>query len=94
MENQISEQEKALRSAQLIELSKRMSEEYRESLCGQACIALLEEPFAYEGKNYYTGYTSEYVRVAVESKKGQENHIVEGKIIRKLVQDIYLMVEF
>lgn len=94
MENQISEQEKALRSAQLIELSKRMSEEYREGLRGQACIALLEEPFAYEGKNYYTGYTSEYVRVAVESKKGQENRIVEGKIIRKLVQDTYLMVEF
>lgn len=94
MENQISEQEKALRSAQLIELSKRMSEEYREGLCGQACIALLEEPFAYEGKNYYTGYTSEYVRVAVESKKGHGNRIVKGKIIRKLVQDTYLMVEF
>ena len=94
MENQVSEQEKALRSAQLIELSKRMSEEYRESLCGQACIALLEEPFAYEGKNYYTGYTKEYVRVAVESKKGRENCIAEGKIIRKLVQDTYLMVEF
>lgn len=94
MENQVSEQEKALRSAQLIELSKRMSEEYRESLCGQACIALLEEPFAYEGKNYYTGYTLEYVRVAVESKKGQGNRIVKGKIIRKLVQDTYLMVEF
>lgn len=94
MENQISEQEKALRSAQLIELSKRMSEEYREGLRGQVCIALLEEPLVYEGKNYYTGYTSEYVRVAVESKKGQGNRIVKGKIIRKLVQDTYLMVEF
>lgn len=94
MENQVSEQEKALRSAQLIELSKRMSEEYREGLRGQVCIALLEEPFVYEGKNYFTGYTKEYVRVAVESKKGQGNRIVKGKIIRKLVQDTYLMVEF
>lgn len=94
MENQIPEQEKALRSTKLIELSKRMSEEYRESLCGQTCMALLEEPFAYAGNNYYTGYTKEYVKVAVESKKDRRNDIASGKIVRKLVQDIYLMVEF
>ena len=94
MINQVSEQEKALRSIQLIELGQKMSEEYRESLCGQTGTVLFEEQFAYEGKNYYIGYTKEYVRVAVEADTNRENRIASGKIIRKLVQDIYLMVEF
>lgn len=94
MGNQVSEQEKALRSMELIELGQRMSEEYREGLCGQTVTVLFEEPFVYEGKNYCIGYTKEYVRAAVETETNRGNSISSGKIIRKLVQDIYLMVEF
>ncbi len=94
MEGQVDELEKAKRSGELIELSKRMSMEYRESMCGRTAQALIEEPFSYNGKNYAVGYTKEYVRVAMETEKNRENQVVAGKIIRKLVQDVYLMVEF
>lgn len=94
MEHQVPETVKAQRSSQLIELGRRMSFEYREMYKGQEQEVLLEEPFFYEGKKYYTGYTKEYIKTAVESTYDRTNTFVRGKIIGLLTQDIYLMVEF
>lgn len=94
MEGQVPEQVKAQRSAQLIALGEQMSKRYREQFVGSEKTALLEEPFEYNGKKYYTGYTKEYVKVAVESEKERQNSLVRGKITGQLVHDIYLMVEF
>lgn len=94
MEGQVQEQVKARRSAALIRLGEEMSKEYRESFVGQQKSVLLEEPFIYGGKEYYTGYTAEYLKVAVESGKNLANCIVKGKICGHFARDIYLMVEF
>ncbi len=94
MDHQVPETVKAQRSSRLIELGSRMSFEYREGFKGQEQEVLLEEPFFYEGKKYYTGYTKEYIKTAVESSLDRTNTFARGKIIGLLTHDIYLMVEF
>lgn len=94
MDGQIPEAVKAERSAQLIALGEKMSEVYRESFIGAEKSVLLEESFVYDGEKYETGYTHEYIKIAVKSEKNRSNTFVRGKITGYLTQDIYLMVEF
>lgn len=94
MPNQLPEQVKKERSAVLLELEKQMSEEFREYYCGKTVTVLMEEPLIYEGKQYFTGYTKEYVKVAVRTDKNISNQFTSGKIKKRLTGDIYLMVEF
>lgn len=94
MEQQVSEEIKAARSGILLEQEKKMSEEFREYYIGKETQVLLEEAFTYEGKNYFTGYTKEYVKVAVETAQNLENCFVKGKITGQLTGEVYLMVEF
>ena len=54
----------------------------------------MEEAFFYNGEEYYTGYTKEYVKIAVKSEKDIANQFVTGRIEKCLTDDIYLMVEF
>ena len=93
MEAQVPEPVKAARSARLIALGERMSIKYRDEMTGRTGEALLEEPLVYEEKLYYTGYTKEYVKIAVECQSDRSNAFVRGKIIGCLTHDIYLMVE-
>ena len=93
MEAQTSEAVKAERSAVLLEMARKMSEEFREYYVGREKTVLLEEKIAYEGQTYFTGYTEEYVKVAIRTAGNLENHIVKGKISDKLKKEIYLMVE-
>ena len=71
-----------------------MSEEFRRYYLGRQVTALLEEEFLYDGKRYYTGYTKEYVKVAVETKKDLSNTFVTGTLKTQLTEDVYLLVEF
>ncbi len=94
MDHQVPDAVKAQRSAKLIALGRQMSNSFRESFVGEAADVLLEEEFVFHGKRYETGYTKEYVKVAVESSQNRANTIVRGKITGYLTQDLYLMVEF
>lgn len=94
MPNQLSENVKKERSAVLLELEKQMSEEFREYYCGKTVTVLMEEAFMHEGVQYFTGYTKEYVKVAVLSDENISNQFVTGTIKDRLTGDIYLMVEF
>ncbi len=94
MEHQISEEVKTQRSGILLEQERKMSEEFREYYIGKETEALLEEAFTYHGKNYFTGYTKEYVKVAIETDENLENCFRKGKIAGKLTEEVYLMVEF
>ena len=44
-----------------------MSEEFREYYVGKQVTALMEEAYEFEGETYFTGYTKEYVKIAVKS---------------------------
>lgn len=94
MKNQVPEPEKTRRSAILLDLEKKMSEEFRNDYLGETVTALLEEKMEFEGKTYFTGYTKEYVKVAFEAGSDLTNQFVTGKISEQLTGDIYLMVEF
>ena len=94
MEHQIPEPVKKERSNELLALEKKMSRQFREYYVGKTETALMEETFSYNGEEYYTGYTKEYVKIAVKSEKDIANQFVTGRIEKHLTDDIYLMVEF
>ena len=93
MPDQVPEAVKKERSEKLLTLGHRMSGEFRRYYLGRQVTALLEE-FLYDGKRYYTGYTKEYVKVAVETKKDLSNTFVTGTLKTQLTEDVYLLVEF
>lgn len=94
MPGQIPEETKTERSGVLLALEQRMSKEFRDFYLDRETTALLEEPLIVNGKSYFTGYTREYVRVAVETEENLTNRFVKGKIKEQLIEDIYLLVEF
>ena len=91
MQDQVAEQIKTGRSAELISLGNEMSDEFRMYYTGKIKNVLFEEKVEINGKSYYTGYTKEYVKVAKESEETLENQIIEGKITGRLTDDIYIM---
>lgn len=92
MPQQVPEPIKSMRSRELISLSERMSEEFREYYVGKEVEALLEEPFVWEGERYFSGYTKEYVKVAVKAEGELANTLVRGRVSRRLSSDAYLIV--
>ncbi|MBO5097146.1 MAG: tRNA (N(6)-L-threonylcarbamoyladenosine(37)-C(2))-methylthiotransferase MtaB [Agathobacter sp.] len=91
MPNQVPEEKKNARSAQLIELGERMSQDFRQHYFGQEVEVLFEEESVIDGVSYYVGYTKEYVKVAKVSNASLENQFVKGCLVNKLSEDIYLM---
>lgn len=91
MENQVPEEIKTKRSAELIALSERMSNEFRSYYLGREEEVLFEEPAEIDGKTMYVGYTKEYVKVATESEESLENVMRRGKINHTLTDEIYYM---
>lgn len=95
MPDQVDEQEKTRRSAILLELEKKMSDQFRMDYVEKQVTVLLEEAMEWNGKTYFTGYTKEYVKVAVETKENLANQFVTGTIKGQLMDGVLeLMVEF
>ena len=94
MEYQVPEPVKKERSNILLSIEKKMSEEFREYYQGKTVTVLMEEAYTYEGEQYFTGYTREYVKVAVKTEKDLSNQFVTGQITGRLSEDLYLLVEF
>ena len=80
MEDQISEQVKAKRSALMISLGERKRQAYEESFIGSEVVVLVEEPDTINGKEVQTGHTKEYIKVALESGEDLRNQIVKVRI--------------
>lgn len=75
MPNQVPESIKTLRSAELIELCKKMQKEYRKRYIDSTTYVLFEEKEIINEKEYYTGHTKEYVKIMVESDDDITNEI-------------------
>ena len=80
MENQVPEQIKAERSAQLIELGAKKQEAYEKEMVGKDVEILVEEPAQINGKEVQVGHTKEYIKVALESDENLQNQIVKMRI--------------
>ena len=105
MPGQVPEQVKSDRSAALFEAERQMSREFRDFYIGKTVTALLEEPCEIDGVTYDTGYTKEYLRVAVKARRtgacaaeeaglSRSNCLVQGTVTGQLLDDLYLLVEF
>lgn len=90
MPDQLDEQIKAARSEKLIALGHVMSEEFRKFYIGKNEEVLFEEKAVIGDKEYFVGYTKEYVKVAKETDKNLENQIVSGRVSGMLTDEILL----
>lgn len=90
MPDQIDEQIKAVRSEKLIALGHDMSKEFRKFYIGKNEEVLFEEKAVIGDKEYFVGYTKEYVKVAKKTDKNLENQIVSGRISGMLTDEILL----
>lgn len=90
MPDQIDEQIKAARSEKLIALGHDMSKEFRKFYIGKNEEVLFEEKAVIGDKEYFVGYTKEYVKVAKKTAENLENHIVSGRISGMLTDEILL----
>lgn len=71
MKDQVNDSIKQVRSEALINLEAKMAHAYMENKIGKTEEILLEEVVSIDGKDYMTGYTSTYVKVAIELNDGK-----------------------
>ena len=90
MPDQIDEQIKAVRSEKLIALGHDMSKEFRKFYIGKNEEVLFEEKAVIGDKEYFVGYTKEYVKVAKKTDENLENQMVSGRISGMLTDEILL----
>lgn len=94
MPDQISENIKAERSAELLELNEKLSNGYREKYIGKNVKVLLEENHIIDNKKYIMGFTDTYVRVALENpeEKLYTNQIVNVRVEKLFGKDMVIGV--
>lgn len=90
MDGQVDAGVKTIRSSQLIELEESMRKEYRKRFIGREAEVLFEEEENIDGTTYFTGYTREYVKVAVKSEEPLENKMIKVKIKENYNHEILL----
>ena len=76
MPDQVDEQIKAKRSAQLIELGEKKRAAYEQSFQGKEVEVLVEEDLELNGKEVQIGHTKEYMKIALETNENLKNSIV------------------
>ncbi len=80
MPDQVDEQVKAARSAVMLELNERKQKAYEASFIGKEVEVLIEEDAVIGGRTVQTGYTKEYIKIALEKKENLKNCIVNLQI--------------
>lgn len=73
MEGQVDEKIKTQRSAILLELENKMSKEYRQQHIGKTEEVLIEEIVSENGKDYFMGFTPDYIRVKIACDTASDN---------------------
>ena len=77
MKDQVADTVKSERSTELLVLEKAQSLEYREKYIGKKLEVLIEELTEIDGRSYYTGYTKNYIRVAIAAGEFKGNPVNE-----------------
>ncbi len=88
---QVDGNEKVQRANILNEINLKNQKEFRASRIGKEDELLCEEIFIKDGTEYFTGYTKEYVKVAVLNSDLKTNDIVSGRVVDFLTDDILLL---
>lgn len=90
MANQVPEEVKTARSDCLFADTAKLSRDFMDWYAGKRVEALMEEPIFIEGKRYFTGYTPEYVKVALETEEELTNQMVSGVVRGELGEYVLL----
>lgn len=91
MDGQVEETVKTARSNVLLKLNEEMSEDYRRAFLGKKTEILLEEEMMLDGVRYQTGYTREYIRVALQTDEDLSGKIITGIPKKFLAPDMLLV---
>lgn len=93
MEGQLTEAEKSVRSERLMTLEREMSRAYREEFLGKTETVLFEEIVEIGGQAHWIGHTTRYLKAARKAEPGEDmqNHMVSGRLLSFLADDILLM---
>ena len=76
MLEQVDENIKNERSAKLLSITKKQSENYLNSQIGKELEILVEEEIQIDGTKYFVGHSKEYVKTLIRSDENLENKIV------------------
>ena len=93
MPDQIPESEKGVRSDRLIELGEKNRALFEMQYIGQNTEVLFEEINVIDGKEYFVGYTKEYIKAAISADRDYENALVQGTIGEELDKHVFLLKE-
>ncbi|MCC8029319.1 MAG: tRNA (N(6)-L-threonylcarbamoyladenosine(37)-C(2))-methylthiotransferase MtaB [Lachnospiraceae bacterium] len=85
MDGQLTEQIKAERSRELLKVSEEMKERFVSWYEGRKVEVLFEEPVTVNGRNYYEGFTPEYVKTWICTDESLRNRIKMVEFFRLIV---------
>lgn len=91
MEGQIPEQQKKLRSEQMLKLHHSRAAEYENAMLGKNLQVLLEEECLIDGESYYVGHSREYVKTAVKKQDGIGVNDIVSITAEKILADHMLL---
>ena len=80
MEEQVPESVKAVRSNELLELTRRKQASYEEALVGTTQEVLMEEEMVCQGEKYQVGHTKEYVKIGQKTEENLTNQLINVEI--------------
>lgn len=80
MDHQVSEQVKARRSQEMIELGEKKRKAYEDSFIGKEVEVLIEEPAEIDGRTVQVGHTKEYMKIALDTQENLKNCVVKVQI--------------
>ena len=90
MPDQIPEETKNHRSNELINLSEKMSNEYKARFAGRIEKILFEEEIQIEGLSYQVGHNERYLKLAVKTDVTMVNQVLSVRICNDLTEEILL----
>ena len=91
MPDQVPEQVKGQRSDRLIALGEKNRRLFERQYAGELTEVLFEEKTVIEGKEYYTGYNKQYIKLAVPADGDYENVLIQGRIAKEVAPHLFLL---
>ena len=93
MPDQLTEAVKGVRSDRLLALGEQNRARFEQQYANDEAEVLFEEKTVIGGKEYYTGYTKEYIKAAVPADAAYENILLRGVLGEEIAPHVYLLRE-
>lgn len=94
MKDKLTRKDKSKRAGILAVLEENMSYNFRKLNIGRSVEVIIEDKIEINNKEYMSGYTKEYIRVAIEDTNLKRRSVVKGIIKDFLTKDILLLENF